>query len=96
MKSTIGIIPHPIVRKRKFKGRPIKNTRRVERILKLIQYLNTFRTIREIKSHLEIHEKSVQRYLNLLVQLGFDVEVLHSKYHFYRISNIREFFEGTE
>lgn len=96
MKSTIGIVPHPIVRKRRFKGKPIKNTRRVERVIKLIQYLNTFRKIREIKNHLGIHEKSVQRYLNLLVQLGFDVEVRHSKYHSYRISNLHEYFQVRE
>ncbi|WP_422858890.1 hypothetical protein ACOKFD_16285 [Flagellimonas sp. S174] len=84
---------HLNIRKREFNGKPIKNTRRVERVLKLIKFLSGFKTIREIKNHLEIHEKSVQRYLNLLVQLGFDVEVRMGKYHAYRITNIKEFFE---
>lgn len=93
MKSTQGITPRPNIRKRDFTGKPIANTRRVERILKLIVLLNDFHTIREIKNHLRIHEKSVQRYLNLLIQLGFNVEVKCGKYHSYRITNIKGFFK---
>lgn len=94
MKSTFGIPTrrHMNVRKRVFNGKRINNTRRVERVLNLIKYLSEFKTIREISSHLIIHEKSVQRYLNLLVQLGFDVEVSMGKYHSYRITNIKEYF----
>ena len=96
MKSTSGMTTRPITIKRKFQGKPIANTRRVERVLKLIKFLSGWRTIREIKLHLDIHEKSVQRYLNLLVQLGFDVEVIVSKYNNYRISNINKFFKVSE
>ena len=95
MKSTYGITPHPSIRKRVFSGKPISNTRRVERTLKLVKYLSEFRTIYQIKDFLDIHEKSVQRYLNLLVQLGFDVEVRYSKYHGYRITNLQEYFGVT-
>lgn len=93
MKSTYGIIPRPIIRKRELRTNPINNTRRVERVLNLIVYLNDFKTIREIQNHLGIHEKSVQRYLNLLVQLGFIVEVKMEKYHSYRITNVKDFFK---
>ncbi|USD26860.1 hypothetical protein [Flagellimonas marinaquae] len=93
MKSTEGIIPKPIIRKRKFNGNPINNTRRVQRVLDLITFLNEFKTIKEIKDCLEIHEKSVQRYLNLLVQLGFNVEVKFGKYYSYRITNTKSFFK---
>ncbi|MGB2528208.1 hypothetical protein [Flagellimonas sp. SN16] len=93
MKSTYGIIPRPNIRKREFTGKPIDNTRRVERVLKLIVLLNDFTTIKEIKNHLGIHEKSVQRYLNLLVQLGFDVEVKFGKHYSYRITNTKDFFK---
>ncbi len=96
MRSTYGMdrLPkHRNIRTREFNGKTIGNTRRVERVLKLIKYLYTFRTIREIASHLEIHEKSVNRYLNLMVQLGFRVEVSNSKYHHYRITNTKENFE---
>ncbi len=93
MKSTEGITPRPIIRKREFNGKPINNTRRVQRVLKLIKFLNDFKTIREIKDCLGIHEKSVQRYLNLLVQLGFDVEVKFGKYYSYRITNTKSFFK---
>ncbi|MBC8767171.1 hypothetical protein H4O18_04125 [Arenibacter sp. BSSL-BM3] len=92
MKSTHGVKPHPPIRKRVFNGKPISNTRRVERTIQLVKYLSEFRTINQIKSFLNIHEKSVQRYLNLLVQLGFEVEVKYSKYHGYRIANVKEYF----
>jgi DNA-binding IclR family transcriptional regulator len=74
-------------------GERIPNTRRVERTLNLIAYLNgEFRTIREIGRHLDIHPKSVNRYLNLLVQLGFEVEWSHIRggYHIFRIRNVGE------
>jgi hypothetical protein len=93
MKSLYGIRPRPIIRKKELRTNPINNTRRVERVLNLIVFLNDFKTIWEIKTHLAIHEKSVQRYLNLLVQLGFNVEVKFGKYHSYRITNIKDFFK---
>lgn len=72
----------------------IKNTRRVERTLKLIKFLNTGKTIKQIAKHLEIHEKSVNRYLNLLMQLGIKVEYAHTRQYgnLYRVSNTKEFF----
>ena len=75
------------IRIRNFEGKRIKNTRRVERTLSLIKFLKEFRTIRSIANHLQIHEKTVQNYLNLMVQLGFTVEVSHCKYSYYRIKN---------
>ena len=81
-----------ITRDREFKGKSINNTRRVERVLKLIVFLNEYRSIREIAKILSIHEKSVQRYLNLLIQLGFTVQRGHKKYTYYRITNTKEFF----
>lgn len=95
MKSIHGITPHPSIRKRILRGKPIGNTRRVERTLKLVKYLSEFRTINQIKNYLGIYKKSVQRYLNLLVQLGFDVEVRHSKYYGYRIVGLKEYFRVT-
>jgi DNA-binding IclR family transcriptional regulator len=71
----------------------IGNTRRVERVIFLITFLNgEWRTIREISSRLNIHPKSTNRYLNLLVQLGFEVEWHHKRggYHIYRIKNVNE------
>ena len=90
MKRTVlfsGRPKHRNVRVRNFTGKRIKNTRRVERVLNLIKYLNNFRTIKEIAAYLEVHNKSVNRYLNLLVQLGFTVEVSHGKRHSYRIKD---------
>lgn len=96
MKSTHGIKAHFPIRKRVFNGKPISNTRRVVRTLELIKYLSEFRTIRQIKILFGIHEKSVQRSLNLMVQLGFEVEVKYSKYHGYRIANVKEYFGVTK
>lgn len=97
MKSHEGIIQNRKTnfRPRQYKANSIGNTRRVERTIKLIQFLNTGKTIRQIAKHLEIHEKSVNRYLNLLVQFGFMVEwgSIKGGYHIYRISNTKEFFK---
>ena len=83
-----------ITRIKEFTGKPINNTRRVERVLKLIIWLSEFRTIKEIAKHLNIHNKSVFRYLNLLIQLGFDIEVSHKKkYNYYRIVNTKAYFQ---
>ena len=95
MKSTYGmekLTKYRNVRLREFRGKRVNNTKRVERVLKLIKYLNSFKSIRQITRHLEIHEKSVNRYLNLMVQLGFKVEFSHSKYNVYRIKNGWEHF----
>lgn len=94
MKSTYGMPDNPIrvARLRHGGAKPIGNTRRVKRVLRLIKYLNEFRSIRQIASHLELHEKSVNRYLILLVQLGFKVEVGYKKYTYFRIVNTKEFF----
>jgi len=80
-------------RLRQFNGNPIRNTRRVERVISIITYLSEYRTIKEMASLLKIHQKSVHRYLNLLVQLGFDVEVAYSgRYNLYKVSNVKEYF----
>lgn len=96
MKSTSGMPTNNIIitRKRVFNGTPIRNTKRVERVLKLIIWLQEYHTIKEIANSLKIHEKSVNRYLNLLVQLGFEVEVGHKRaYNYYRITNAKAFFK---
>jgi predicted DNA-binding transcriptional regulator YafY len=77
----------------------IKNTRRVERSVKMIKYLNRrWRTVQEISEHLEIHPKSVNRYLNLMVHLGFRVEWRWKSggYQIYRITNIWEMFTQND
>ena len=65
---------------------------RVERILKLIVYLNQWRTIADIANHIQVSKKSVQRYTQLLARLGFAVERGHKKYIYYRITNTPQFF----
>ena len=80
-------------RKRQFNGKPISNTRRVERVLNIITYLQVEKTIKQIALELKIHQKSVHRYLNLLVQLGFEVAVIHDKrINRYKILNTSKYF----
>ena len=72
---------------------PVRNTRRVERTLKLITLLSDWNSIREIAEHLQIHPKSVNRYLNMLVDLGFEVQwSWKGRYNYYRIGNAKEYF----
>lgn len=69
----------------------VKNLRRVERIIKLIGYLQTERTYKDISEHLGISYKSATRYINTLVQLGFDVERIFDKHHAFKILNTATF-----
>lgn len=71
----------------------IPNTGRVERIIKLIAYLNDYRTLREIANYLGISYKSVGRYINLLTKLGFIVDRKFGKYNSFKILNAKEFFK---
>ena len=71
----------------------VRNTRRVERTLKLITLLSDWNSIREIAEHLQIHPKSVNRYLNMLVDLGFEVQwSWKGRYNYYRTGNAKEYF----
>ncbi|GAB3509050.1 hypothetical protein [Emticicia fontis] len=80
-------------RSRTFKE--IRNTRRVDRTLKLLVFLNDTngKTIKECSNQIGVHEKTIFNYLNLFTQLGFVIEVLHRKRNYYRISNLKEFFK---
>lgn len=73
----------------------IRNTGRVERVLKLIKFLSSFRTIKEIEEYLDIHRKSVHRYINMLTQLGFEIEFIKSKRYKYRIKNLKSYFNES-
>ena len=66
----------------------------VERTLKLITYLQEYRSRTEIAEHFEISIRSVGRYINLLVQLGFKVNRLMRKYHYFKITNTKDFFHN--
>lgn len=82
------IQPRPV---QKAEGK-IHNTGRVERILKLIVFLQDWHNLREIAEQLQVSKKSVHRYINLLVHLGFDLEHLVCRYNLYRIKNTKQFF----
>mgnify|MGYP003380917974 CR=1 FL=1 len=79
--------------KRTIEKRPgtVKSLHRVERIIKLIAYLQTERTHKEISEHLGISYKSSIRYINSLVQLGFEVQRIHDTHHLFRILNTATF-----
>lgn len=95
MKSTQNMPRRSQIKiKRKSKDN-IRNTGRVERVLKLIKFLSSFRTVNDISMHLDIHRKSVHRYLNMLTQLGFEIEIIQSKRYQYRISNIKSYFNES-
>ncbi len=73
----------------------IPNIGRVQRILKLIPYLNQWRSIAEIAHHIQTSKKTVHRYTQLLARLGFTVERGVKKYIHYRITNTPQFFGIT-
>lgn len=73
-------------------GGKVRNTRRVERTLKLIVFLRNWQTINECAEKIAVSPRSIHRYLNMLTDLGFIVEIKHGKRSGYRIKNIKEFF----
>ncbi len=71
----------------------IPNINRVQRILNLIVFLSDYRTRKQIAQHLGISVKTVNRYINLLTVLGFDVDRMFGKYHSYKITNAKDYFK---
>lgn len=92
MKSTRGIPGRENKKIKKVSSEDIRNTGRIERIFTLTRYLREFRTVNQISTRLKIHRQSVHRYLNLLTQLGFEIEVLQNKRFQYRITNLNSYF----
>jgi len=70
----------------------LKNIGRAQRLIKLIQFLQSFKTYKEICTHLNISYKTSQRYIHLLLSLGFIVERKHTIEHRFRIQNTKELF----
>ena len=71
----------------------IQNTGRVERVFKLVRFLQGYKTISECANHIQVHKKSFHRYINLLTQLGFRVEILKGYRNQYGITNLKEYFK---
>ena len=69
----------------------VKSLHRVERIIKLIAYLQDERTYKDISEHLGISYKSSTRYINSLVELGFEVQRIFDKHHSFKILNTATF-----
>lgn len=93
MKSTENMPKRSNVRVKPISKDDIRNTGRVERILKLAKFLGEFRSIEACADHINVHRKSVHRYLNLLSQLGFKIEYIPKYRHQYRITNLETYFK---
>lgn len=76
-------------------GNEVRNIGRVQRTLKLIIYLSEWRTIKQCAKHIEVSERTIQRYFKMLLNLGFTME--RDTYHRYvhRITNLKEYFKIT-
>lgn len=81
-----------IVYTRHTPAKEVSNITRVKRCLMLIIFLSEWRTIKQIANHLDITERTVQRYFNLLVNLGFEIDVRHKIINSYRLRNLKGFF----
>lgn len=85
----IGLVTHVL----KGTNKEIENTTRVERLLRLLVYLQEFRTKKQIAAHLGLSIKSVNRYIHLVLKLGFTVERRMQKYYSFKITNTKQFFK---
>lgn len=77
---------------RQSSGEPVKNIGRVNRTLKLIVFLSEWRTIKECAIHIEVHERTIQRYIKMFINLGFKVHRRTGRFYAHRIINIEEYF----
>jgi len=84
----------PVIYIRKTSIKEVANISRVRRVVWLIQYLKEWRTIKQCSFEIGIADRSVHRYLNLLINLGFIIETKHGKRNGYRISNLLTYFMG--
>jgi biotin operon repressor len=70
--------------------------KRVERVFKLIRFLDEFRTYKEIAAHLNISQRSATRYIHLLLHLGFTIERSMGKYYSFRIIDVNKVFSKND
>jgi predicted DNA-binding transcriptional regulator YafY len=82
----------PVIYVRTTSNKEVANLSRVKRVIRLIQYLRDWKTINQCSNEIGIAERSVHRYLNLLVNLGFVIETKHGKRNNYRLSNLNAYF----
>lgn len=80
------------VRQREKYSQRDKTIGRVERTLKLIVFLNDWHTIKECSAHIGVSERSIQRYFNMLIDLGFIVETNYGMFYASRIANVASYF----
>jgi predicted DNA-binding transcriptional regulator YafY len=80
------------IRDREPFGEPVSNSGRVERTLKLIKFLREWRTIKECAEHIKVTTRSIQRYFQLLMNLGFRLQYNSGCFYAFRICNIDEYF----
>lgn len=74
----------------------VSNLGRVKRTLKLINFINNdWKSIKECANYINVHPKSIHRYFNMLVLVGFDVEKRVSRRGGYRITNVTEYFRSN-
>ena len=75
--------------------KPFNDLKRVERVFKLIRFLDDFKSYKEIASHLNISQRSATRYIHLLLHLGFTIERSMGKYYSFRIIDLDEVFRNN-
>lgn len=80
------------IKQRLASGNDVRNIGRVQRTLKLIVYLSEWRTIKQCAKHIEVSERSIQRYFKMLLNLGFTMERDTWHRYVHRISNVKEYF----
>lgn len=72
----------------------VRHTKRIERVLALIVFMNDSKTVIQCAEKIGVHYKTVFNYFNLLIELGFEIEVSHKgKFNNYRVSNLRKYFK---
>jgi hypothetical protein len=79
-------------RKYEFRENQI-NGKRVKRVVKLIKFMREWRSISECAEHIEVKNRTVNRYIHLIIELGLEIRIAYRKPLKYKICNYNEFFE---
>lgn len=82
------------IRKKPKAANKVRHTKRIERVLELIVFMTERKTVIQCAEKIGVHYKTVFNYFNLLIEVGFEIEVSHKgKFNNYRVSNLKKYFK---
>ena len=92
-KSTDGIPSIRRIRRKDYSYTLDLSGNKTTRIIELIHYLHEWRTMKEIQNHFNVNNRSIARYIQEVISLGYYVEEV-ARYRIEIRINFNEGFHG--